>query len=402
MNFSQLNERIERISPEIVALRRDLHANPEPGYEEHRTAQKVTTILSKIQGINIRSGIAETGIAATIGEDKTGPCVALRADMDCLPITEITGLPYASTRKGYMHACGHDGHTAMLVGAGLVLGQIQDELAGPVKLIFQPAEEGGAGGKKMCQQGVLESPEVDAIFGLHNNPGQESVLGDISVKAGPYMAASGSFDIVVKGSGGHAATPHHCIDPVFVSLQIGQALQAIVARETDPIDSAVVSITKISAGNAYNVIPPAAHISGTFRSLDDGLHKKTEKRIKEIAHNIAAAFNATCEITTSGGYPVLYNHESTTRLFKDTISQLPLYADKLKSDVRPIMGGEDFAYYLKKVPGTFYFLGTRPREAKSVPFCHNPAFDFNDDIVPTGIALHVEVARRFAYNWQKL
>ncbi|MDX2110062.1 MAG: amidohydrolase [Verrucomicrobiota bacterium] len=389
---------IANLLPELVALRRELHAHPEPGYQEIETAKKIVAILKRISGIQIRTGVGVTGVVATLGAEKTGPCVALRADMDCLPISEETALPYASQNPGYMHACGHDGHTVCLLGAALVLSAIREELSGPVKFIFQPAEEGGAGGNRLCNEGALESPKVDAIFGLHNMPTQELALGDIATRVGPFMAASGNFTLIIKGKGGHAAAPHRCVDPIYIGSQIINALQSIVSRSLDPVANGVLSVTWFHAGTAFNVIPETAEIRGTFRSLDDSTHLETAKRIDTLATAIAEAHGATLEARIDPGYPVLVNDARCVALLA-TVARAAGFGGQLKTDQPPLMAGEDFAYYIKRVPGCFWFQGTRPPGVEKPHFCHSAYYDFNDDSIAQAVQMHVETARRFASLW---
>jgi len=389
---------IREIIPVITSLRHEIHAYPERGYQEVETARRVLEKIEGIPGIRIRKNVAETGMVATLGEEKEGPCVALRADMDCLALQEETGKAYASKRPGFMHACGHDGHTACLAGAALVLGKIQDDLAGPVKFIFQPAEEGGAGGLRMCQEGALEDPKVDAIYGLHCYPGPDVQLGDIAVCDGPVMAACGIFHVEILGKGGHAAFPQACIDPVYIGMQIGNALQSIVSRMTNPLDSVVVTISKFHGGNVINIIPDNAVMEGSVRTLKTELLDETMEKIEHQAKNIAKALGGEARVETKEVYPAVFNHPKTTALLHE-VAALAGKNESLKKNYPPMLGGEDFAYYVQKVPGTFWFLATRPADTKDYPFNHNPKFDFNDDAIETGIEMHCEIARRFAELW---
>ena len=388
---------VAKIEPEVRAFRRDLHRYPELGYKEFRTAEKISAELSSLAGWEVKTGLAETGVIATLGGEKPGPVVALRADIDALPIHEISGVAYASENPGVMHACGHDGHTAMLLGVANVLSGIRASLEAPIRLIFQPAEEGGAGGKRMVDEGALEAPLVDAVFGLHNMPMASTQVGQICLCPGAAMAATTSFDITVRGKGGHAAMPHVTIDPIVIGSQIVASLQTIVSRQVDPIASAVVSFTQFHAGTAYNVIPETAHITGTIRTLDDSVMASVCALLEGEASRLAATFGAEAEVRIQGGYPVVRNHRKTDALFRTVLSEVGRSGDYV--EVPPMMGGEDFAFYQKQVPGTFWFLASRPVDQAEVPFCHHPAYDFNDDILSDGIALHVEVARRFAHLW---
>jgi amidohydrolase len=273
----EIHSLIDAVLPEIAELRHDLHQHPELGYEETRTAAQVLAQLKNIPGIEVRTGVAGTGMVAVLAGDKTGPCVALRADMDALPMAEQGDKPYRSQVEGKMHACGHDGYTSCLVGAARVLGECADELEGPVKFIFQPAEEGGAGGKRMCQEGALAGPDVAAIFGLHGAP--DIQVGQIFLRTGVLSASADQFAIHVEGVGAQAAFPHHGIDTVYIAAQIVVALQSIVARNKDPLDSVVVTIGQIEAGTASNIIPQTARLVGTVRALSEETRQKTIARV---------------------------------------------------------------------------------------------------------------------------
>lgn len=385
------------IEPEIREFRQDLHRHPELGYREFRTASKIVEALSSFAGWQIQTGMAETGVIATLGAEKPGPTVALRADIDALPIDEMSGVAYASETPGVMHACGHDGHTSMLVGAAKVLSRIQSSLDGPVRLIFQPAEEGGAGGRRMVEEGALESPSVDAIFGLHNMPMGSTQVGQICLCPGAAMAATVSFDIFLSGKGGHAAMPHVTVDPVQIGSLLVTSLQAIISRQVDPIASAVLSFTRFHSGSAYNVIPETAHLAGTIRALDDDEMAHVRSLLEAEAPKLAASFGANADVKVHGGYPVTRNHPKSDAIFRTVLDEVGRSADYV--EVPPMMGGEDFSFYQQKVPGTFWFLAARPADVADVPFCHHPAYDFNDEILADGITLHVEVARRFARLW---
>ncbi len=395
--YRDLDAEIAGLLPELTAFRRDLHAHPEIAYQEVRTSAKVLEQLEKVEGLEIRTGVAKTGIVATLGAELPGPVVALRADMDALPMEEESGVPYASTHPGAAHACGHDGHTTMLLGAVKVLAAHQDELAGPVKFLFQPAEEGGAGGRRMTDEGALENPRVDAIFGLHNMPAAETRVGQLCLCPGAAMAGTGIFTITIQGKGAHAAAPHLGVDPVWVGSQIVTALQGIVSRHTDPIGSAVVSVTQFHAGSAFNVIPDRAVLKGTFRALDEVVLKETEARIRELSEGMCRAMGASARVETETGYPVLRNHPRTDAVFREVLSAIGRNTDYV--EVPPMMGGEDFAFYQEVIPGTYWFLAARPEDRETVPFCHHPAYDFNDAIMADGVRVHVELARRFARMW---
>lgn len=367
----------------IIGLRRQLHRFPELMYEEVRTSQLVQTTLDEL-GIPYESGIAETGVVATLGTGDS-PCVALRADMDALPIHEETDVPFRSEIDGKMHACGHDCHTAMLLGAAKVLKARESELPGTVRLLFQPAEEGGAGGKRMRDAGVLEAPNVERIFGLHVWPLLPT--GSIGSRAGTFLAGAGEVDITVRGKGGHAAMPHLCIDPVVTSAKIITELQTIVSRSLDPLDSGVISITKVHGGEAYNVIPEEVRLAGTIRALTMDRFQWLKDRLQSIATQTAAANECEATIEFPGNpYPPTVNDAS---LWSDVQG---IAGDLLGSgsvhEIPAVMGGEDFAFYTEQVPGCFVGLGVRNEETGCTFSVHHPQFKVDEDALPIGSALH--------------
>ncbi len=389
--MERMKELIAAITPEIAAFRRELHAHPEPAFEEYSTAEKVVQRLQAIPGIEIRSGVAKTGVVATIGSDKPGPCVALRADMDCLRMQEENSFAHASSTPGLMHACGHDGHTACLLGAALVLGKIQDELAGPVKFIFQPAEENRGGAKVMLAEDVLLHPKVDAIFGLHGTTALP--LGHIGLREGAMMAASRYFTITIQGRGCHAASPHRGIDPVLIGSQIICSVQSIVSRNIGPLESGVISIPKFTGSTAPNVIPEKVVLEGTLRALSNSNRELLEHRLRELVVHTAAAYGGTAEIEYYGGYPLLEN-ESESVAFVSTIAADFMAEGEIQNTYPPSMGAEDFSFYLQNVPGAFFWLGMQPAGDIS-PSLHHPRFDFNDGVIPVAIRLHCEIARKY-------
>ena len=371
----------------IVQRRRQLHQYPELMYEEVQTSQLVRDTLDEL-GVSYQSPIAETGVLATIGNGD-GPCVALRADMDALPIHEQADVPFRSEVDGKMHACGHDCHTSMLLGAARLLKEHEAEVQGTVKLLFQPAEEGGAGGQRMSEAGVLDNPAVERIFGLHVWPILET--GSIGACAGTFLAAAGFMEITVRGRGGHAAMPQYTIDPVPTAAKIVTELQTIVSRETDPLDSAVVSVTAIHGGQASNVIPEVIEMKGTLRSLTmDGL-ALLQQRVREIVTHLGTANRCEATVEFPGhDYPPTVNDEQLWDKAKQIAGQL-LGNDNVH-EVPPVMGGEDFAYYTERVPGCFVGLGVRNEAQGASYMVHHPKFKADEDALPIGTALHVSFA----------
>ena len=367
----------------IVDIRRQLHRFPELMYEEVMTSQLVRDTLDEL-GISYQSGIAETGVVATLGTGES-PCVALRADMDALPIHEETDVPFRSEVDGKMHASGHDCHTAMLLGAAKLLRERESELPGTVKLLFQPAEEGGAGGKRMRDEGVLENPTVERIFGLHVWPPLPT--GTIGSRTGTFLAAAGELKITIHGKGGHAAKPHYCIDPVVTSAKVITELQTIISRNLDPLDSGVVSITAIHGGEAYNVIPETVQMSGTIRALTMERLHWLQDRVRSLTTHVAAANDCTATIEFPGhAYPPTVNDGNVWGSVQDFAGEL-LGRDAVH-EVPPVMGGEDFAFYTEQVPGCFVALGIRNEEAGCTHNVHHPLFKVDEDALPIGSALH--------------
>lgn len=383
---------IQALLPELVAFRRDIHRRPEPGYAEYRTSGKVAERLTETGKFQITAGIAQTGLIATLCADKPGRCVAFRADMDCLPIAEKPGKPYISQNPGYMHACGHDGHTTCLLGAALLLAQLEDRLHGPVKFIFQPAEEEGAGGKAMTEAGALMDPEVDMIFGLHGWPKLE--LGAIACRSGPITANADRFDIQVRGRGGHAAFPHDSVDPIPISSRIVTALQSLTSPTLSGTDRTVVTVTRISAGTAYNIIPDTVTLSGTIRTLTRKSQRMAFDRIESLAVETAQSMRGTAQVEIHRGYPALVNHPEAVQYLVDTLAQSTEFEPVLQP-MEPTMAGEDFAYFAQKKPACFFALGLTPKGECDPPLLHQAHFDFNDDALPIGALSFAELALNF-------
>ena len=383
MDYLKIKEESKSISDWIVKIRRELHEHPELMYEEFRTSELIRRELDKLD-IQYRHPIAETGVLASIGNGN-GPCVALRADMDALPIHEETDVPFKSKIDGKMHACGHDCHVSMLLGAAKLLKDKESEINGTIKLLFQPAEEGGAGGKLMREEGALENPEVERIFGLHVWPQMPS--GQIGSREGTFLAATSSLSLTVKGVGGHAAVPQLTKDPVLTSARIITNLQSIISRELDPLESGVVSITVINGGNASNVIPSEVKVKGTLRSLTmDGL-KELQKRVKEIAEGIAQTHGCEANVEYVGNdYPPTVNDSEMWKFAKNI--GIELLGDDNVSDLDAVMGGEDFAYYTEKVKGCFVVLGMNNPDIDATYSVHNTMFKADEDALHIGTALH--------------
>lgn len=380
--FPGVAETIADLWPDIVALRRELHSHPEIRFTERWTSARLARFLDEA-GISYRSGFAGgTGIIATI-TGGAGPTVALRADMDALEIEEQTGAPYASRVTGTMHACGHDGHMAILCGAGKALAQHRERIRGTVRLIFQPAEEIAGGGKRMVDEGAVDG--AAAVFGLHGWPGLG--LGQFGVKAGPMMASASDFKIVVAGRGCHAADPASGVDPIRVGAQLTSALHTIVSREIDPWAAGVITVSKFHGGRATNIVPESAVLEGTFRSLELAVHERLRAAIARVAAHTAEAFGASARVEFSAmTYPPLVNDPAMTELARAVIGS-EMGKDAVHEIAQPCMAAEDFAFYLQRIPGSFVWLGLNPDPARPYPALHNPGFNFNDDAIPLGMRL---------------
>ena len=383
MDYLKIKEESKSISDWIVKIRRELHEHPELMYEEFRTSELIRRELDKLD-IQYIHPIAETGVLASIGNGN-GPCVALRADMDALPIHEETDVPFKSKIDGKMHACGHDCHVSMLLGAAKLLKDKESEINGTIKLLFQPAEEGGAGGKLMREEGALENPDVERIFGLHVWPQMPS--GQIGSREGTFLAATSSLSLTVKGVGGHAAVPQLAKDPVLTSARIITNLQSIISRELDPLESGVVSITVINGGNASNVIPSEVKVKGTLRSLTMNGLKELQKRVKEISEGIAQTHGCEAIVEYVGNdYPPTVNDSEMWKFAKNV--GIELLGDDNVSDLDAVMGGEDFAYYTEKVKGCFVVLGMNNPDIDATYSVHHPMFKADEDALHIGTALH--------------
>lgn len=376
--------RFADLSEEITEWRRDIHAHPELLYDTHRTSEVVADKLKAFGVDEIATGIGRTGVVGVIKGRNTGSgkVIGLRADMDALPLDEITGKPYASTVPGKMHACGHDGHTAMLLGAAKYLSETRN-FDGTVVVIFQPAEEGGAGAKAMIDDGLMDRFGIQEVYGMHNMPG--APVGTFHIRPGSIMAAADRIQIDIEGVGGHAAKPNDVVDTILVGSHIVQAVQSIASRNVDPLKSVVVSITTFNAGFTDNVIPQTAVLRGTVRTLDADVRDLAEKRLKEIVPTIAAAFGAKASVNYIRDYPITVNHEAQTD-FAVGIARDIAGSDNVVTDVAPTMGGEDFSFMLQERPGAFIFAGNGDSA-----MLHHPAYDFNDELIPVGCSYWVKL-----------
>jgi amidohydrolase len=373
---------------ELTAIRRDIHAHPELAFAEHRTADLVAARLAEF-GVEVHRGLAGTGVVGTIRCGNSPAAIGLRADMDALPIQEMNDFAHRSQEEGKMHACGHDGHTAMLLGAAKYLAKTRD-FQGSVHFIFQPAEEGGGGGRVMVEEGLFDKFPCAAVFALHNKPGIP--VGQIAAKSGSLLAASDRWDIRIKGHGTHAAHPHLGLDPFVVGAEIVLALQTIVSRTVDPLDSAVVSIGFMRGGSAYNAIPDGVHIGGTARSFRPEVRDAIERRVGEVARGAALAHGAVAEVSYRRNYPPTINHDAETE-FAAAVAAEICGPDNVLRNVAPSMGGEDFSFMLNKRPGAMLWLGNGPGEGDC--FLHNAHYDFNDAAIPIGASFLARLAERF-------
>jgi amidohydrolase len=375
--------RIAAMHGEITAWRRDIHAHPELLYDVHRTAATVAEKLKSFGCDEVVTGIGRTGVVGVIrGSKGGGRVIGLRADMDALPIEEASGVPYKSTVPGKMHACGHDGHTSMLLGAANYLAETRN-FSGTAVVIFQPAEEGGAGGKAMIQDGLMDRFHIEEVYGMHNYPGLP--VGQFALRPGPLMAAADRIIIEIEGRGGHAARPHASIDSVLVGAQIINQIQSIVARNVDPLSSAVISICVFQAGSTDNVIPQTALLRGTARSLTPEVRDLLERRLHEVVIGTAQLYGANARLTYRRDYPVTRNHERQAA-FAAAVAGEVVGRERVDDDAAPVMGAEDFSFMLEARPGAFIFVGNGDSAG-----LHHPAYDFNDEAIPFGASYWVKL-----------
>lgn len=379
---------------EMKVVRRDLHAHPELAFKEVRTADRVAELLTA-WGIPIDRGLGGTGVVGIVkGKQPSGLAIGLRADMDALPMQEVNTFPHASKHAGLMHGCGHDGHTAMLLNAARYLAEHRD-FAGTVYLIFQPAEEGGNGGaRRMIQDGLFKKFPMNAVFGMHNWPGM--AVGQFGVTAGPIMASSNVFTITVQGKGGHAGMPQLSHDPIMPAVQIAQALQTIISRNRHPLESAVLSLTQIHAGSAFNVIPGEAQLMGTVRTFTTETLDLVERRLREIVEHTTQAMGCSGKVDFTRNYPPTFNSESETAFCVDVMKSI-VGDENVDSRVTPTMGAEDFSFMLQEVPGCYIWIGNGMGEHRDVGhgmgpcLLHNGSYDFNDELLPLGATYWVRL-----------
>ncbi|MDA7428695.1 M20 family metallopeptidase [Primorskyibacter aestuariivivens] len=377
-----VKNRFAELQDEITAWRRDMHENPEILFETHRTAALVADKLKEFGCDEIVTGIGRTGVVGVIKgkSSASGKVIGLRADMDALPIHEATGLDYASKTPGAMHACGHDGHTAMLLGAAKYLAETRN-FDGTVVVIFQPAEEGGGGGKEMCDDGMMERWGIQEVYGMHNWPGRP--VGSFAIRPGAFFAATDQFDITFEGRGGHAAKPQETVDSTVMAAQAVLALQTIASRNADPVDQVVVSVTSFeTSSNAFNVIPQRVDLKGTVRTMSPEMRDLAEKRMTEICNGIAATFGGTVEVKYHRGYPCMVNHPAQTDFAAEVARKVSGGCDEAPL----VMGGEDFAYMLEERPGAYILVGNGDTAA-----VHHPEYNFNDEAIPAGCSWWAEI-----------
>ena len=379
-----INQLVNESGDLVIKTRRDLHRIPETAYSEKKTSAYVADYL-KGEGLEVRTGIAQYGVVGLMKTGRPGPTLMIRADMDALPVTEATGLPFASTHEGAMHACGHDGHMAMVLGATTLLNRVKEKLKGQVKFLFQPAEEGPGGAKPMIEAGVLDNPRADYAVGCHLWPNIPE--GTIGVRSGQLMSAMNRFDIKIIGKGGHGAMPHLCVDALEVGTQVVNALQRIVSRHMNPLNPTIVTIGSFHAGTAFNVIPGEARMSGTARTFDTEIWHSWEARIEKVVRGVCESMGARYELNFQFGYPPLYNDEGISAVVLQCAEAV--VGKQRVVEPERTMGGEDMAFYLERVKGCFFLLGVGRDKCAGL---HHPQFDFNEDILLLGTETYCRIA----------
>jgi amidohydrolase len=386
----ELNKTIEEMKDWLVEIRRAIHMHPELGFEEFETSNLIAGWLEKF-GIEVRRGVAKTGVIGLLRGKSPGKTIAIRADLDALPMEEVRPISYASRIKGRMHACGHDAHVAILLGVARFFSSNPELVRGNIKWIFQPAEEGGGGGRVMTEEGVLENPKVDAIFGAHVFP--LLPVGKVGVYEREGLAATDRFIVKIIGKGGHGAFPHLCEDPILAAGHLITQIHSIVSRNINPIDSAVITIGKISGGTASNIIPDEVELIGTVRSLTPQVQEELKKRIENVARGVAQSFGVDYRFDFEYGYPMLINDPEMSKLVAQACSK-GVGKENIVW-VKPAMGGEDFSYYLQKVPGAFFMLGNRNEAKGTIHPYHSSLFDIDEDILPLGVEMFVRIIDEF-------
>jgi amidohydrolase len=383
---SVVKEKIAEMKDWLVETRRTIHMNPELGFEEVETAKLVAGYLEKF-GLQVKTGMATTGVIGLLKGEKLGKTVAIRADMDALPMEEANQIPYRSKVKGKMHACGHDAHVTILLGVARLFSSMPNRVQGNIKWIFQPAEEGGGGGRVLTEEGVLENPKVDAIFGAHLFP--DLKIGKVGIHEKEGLAATDRFIIKMIGRGAHGAYPHLSRDPILAVGELISQIHTIVSRSINPLDSAVITIGKVSGGTAFNIIPDEAEILGTVRSLSQKVREELKSRMEEVTQGVAKSFGMDHHFDFQWGYPALINDPEMSRLVAAACAK-GIGKENVEF-IRPSMGGEDFAYYLEKVPGSFFRLGCRNEEKGIVNPFHNSRFNIDEDVLPFGVEMFARI-----------
>jgi amidohydrolase len=384
--MDEIKALIEKYRDKIIQTRRALHRIPEPAYTESKTAEYVANCLEQL-GLDVTTGIARFGVLGLQAFPESGKTLMLRSELDALPVQEATGLPFASSHEGAMHACGHDGHMAMVLGAATVLSELSDQLSGHIKFVFQPAEEGPGGAKPMIDEGVMDNPSVDYALGCHLWPGVDE--GRVGVRAGALMAAMDRFDLTIKGKGGHGAMPHLCIDALDVGTQIVNSLQRIVSRHMNPLNPTVITIGEFKAGTAFNIIPEMAHLSGTTRTFDTTIWESWAERIDTVVKGVCQAMGAAYDLEYQPGYPVTVNDPWMAEAIKAIAASVVGPENVVVPE--PTMGGEDMSFFLERSKGCFFFLGVGRDGCAPL---HNPRFDFNEEILLTGVEIYCRSAMK--------
>jgi amidohydrolase len=385
-----IREKISEMKGWLVELRRTIHMNPELGFEETQTSALVAGWLEKL-GLQTRRGMAKTGVVGLLQGSKEGKTVAVRADMDALPLEELSQVPYRSKVQGRMHACGHDGHVAILLGVARLFSSVRDRVQGNIKWIFQPAEEGGGGGRIMVEEGVLENPRVDAIFGAHLFP--DLRIGKVGIHEKEGLAATDRAIITLLGKGGHGAYPHLCRDPILAAGHLITQIHSIVSRSISPLDSGVITIGKVSGGTAFNIIPDEVELLGTIRSLTPRVREELKSRMEEVTRGIARSFGLEFRFDFQNGYPALVNDPEMSHLVASACAEG--IGRENVNFLRPSMGGEDFAFYLQKVPGSFFRLGCRNEGKGMVYPSHSSRYDIDEDVLPLGVEMFARIIDRY-------